>query len=164
MQSSGLGNRQGRNAQILLEQAPKLPIPDAELECQCIHVFSVQISFGYQPQRACYRCSGSLPCRGSGRGFWPAPKTRSEPIFFGCCGTTIKSDVSFKGFSCRTNRSAIDAGGGYGCKKPSVESRVTTLQGRVAMTGVEFHSRHLSALPIKCWPISDIHLLNEKPG
>src|ERR1700682_3717598 len=116
---------------------------DRETAREALDAVAIDRALRKQPHRAADEITAHIPFGRAGRGVGPASLARPEAGELRGSRGRVKLDVLALGaHRSRAARPAVDAGRFYGGDEPTIEPRVTALDGPVAAFEVEAGSRH----------------------
>ncbi len=137
-----LRHRDRRGAEMLIEQAPQLPLADAKPRGQTVDagVVAIQRTLGDQRQAAGHRVRRAAPGAEIRRRFRPAAQAGTKAGLLRRRGRRKEPAVLELGRARRTNRPAIDAGRSHADEDPPIETGVAGAQRAVTNLRIEcFH-------------------------
>ena len=141
-----LCDRDRRRAEVLFKEPAQLTFshPDASRKGLDSPVLSIKKAFGDQRQCSGDGIRGAAPTGQFGRDFGTATKACTKAGRLGGSGGRKESAILPLGRACRTNRTAVDPGGGDADEQASIKTRIARLECSVADIWVElFHTRLL---------------------
>jgi hypothetical protein len=129
-----LCDRHRRRAEVVFKEPAQLTFshPYASRKGLDSPILSIKKAFGDQPQ-----CSGdgrrsAAPTCQFGRDFWTTTKACTKAGRLSGSGGRKESAILPQGRACRTNRAAVDSGGGDGDEQASIKTRIARLKGAIA--------------------------------
>ena len=123
-QAPRLRDRDRRRAQVLFKEPAQLTCSHPEASGQSLErpILSIKKAFGEQRQSPGDGIRSATPASQFGRDLGTAAKACTKAILLGSCRGRKESAVPPVGRTCRTDRTAVDPGGGDGDEQASVKT------------------------------------------
>jgi len=157
--ATGLGDGNGRGAEVTLEQSAKLPGADPQAIRQPLDVglLAIERAFGNQRQGATDRVGAAAPKGEVGRDLRPAAQARPEAGLLGRRRRRVEATILETRHASRAYRPAVYLGRGDADEDAAIEAGIVALEGAVIRFAVEqFHRSSFPCGSGRCSRFSDL--------